>query len=145
MKLVLIFILLMTATAMLWFRFAPTSPEAWHVDPTTAKDPGTSGALVEARFAAQPKAVVDAFETVAESTARTRRIAGDPASGFLTYVSRSLVWGFPDYTSIKVVPSDGDGTRVVLYARQRFGGYDHGVNQSRVDDWLAQVEARLGS
>lgn len=145
MKLFAIAVLLLVGGAMLWVRLAPTSPEAWHVDPSNAADPGRLGVLEEVKFAAPPEAVMSAIEAVAANTPRTKRIAGDPGDGFVTYVSRSLIWGFPDYVTIKADAIDGDATQLVILSRLRFGGYDQGVNAERVKDWLAQVEALLPS
>ena len=52
----------------------------------------------------------------------------------MTYITRSLLWGFPDYTTAQTTPQ---GTR--LYARQRFGSNDWGVNAARLRDWLAKL------
>ena len=56
----------------------------------------------------------------------------------MTYVTRSALWGFPDYTSVKVVP-DGAGSVVTIFARARFGESDIGVNRARVERWLSQL------
>lgn len=69
-----------------------------------------------------------------EATPRTTRLAGQPEDGTVTYVTRSLIWGFPDVTTIW-----RDNDRITLHARQRFGLYDFGVNAKRVDAWLASL------
>ncbi len=50
--------------------------------------------------------------------------------------------GYPDYTTATAV-AGADGTRLVIYARQRFGSGDWGVNRARVEDWVARVQAAL--
>ena len=46
--------------------------------------------------------------------------------------------GFPDFTTVSMVASL-DGAQPVLFARQRFGEGDQGVNRARVEGWLAQL------
>ena len=59
---------------------------------------------------------------------------------------RSRVWGFPDYVSVRVLPGDAEGTSTLaILSRLRFGRSDVGVNAARMQTWLAEVGARLGS
>ena len=55
----------------------------------------------------------------------------------LTYITRSAAIGFPDYTTARQ-----DGDQLVIWARQRFGRSDFGVNRRRVDGWLDALQAR---
>ena len=76
-------------------------------------------AMLPALRLAQPPAEVAArLEAIALATPRTVRVAGEGL--WVTYVTRSALWGFPDYTSVKVVP-DGAGSVVTIFARARFG------------------------
>ena len=52
----------------------------------------------------------------------------------MTFETRSLRLGFPDYTTITI--QDG---LLVVYGRLRFGKADMGVNKTRVTEWLAAV------
>ena len=54
--------------------------------------------------------------------------------GRITWITRSLLWGFPDYTTAEV-RADG----LYLFARLRFGGGDNGVNAARLRNWLARL------
>ena len=56
--------------------------------------------------------------------------------GRITWVTRSALWGFPDYTTAEVTPTDG-GRSSTIFARPRFGSSDMGVNAARLEDWLA--------
>ncbi len=53
--------------------------------------------------------------------------------GAVTYIARTLFWGFPDYNTIWI-----EGDDLVIYARLRFGRGDWGVNGARVSKWLRQ-------
>lgn len=68
------------------------------------------------------------------TTPRTLRLAGSVAEGRITWETRSLFWGFPDYATAEVRP---DG--LYNYARLRFGSSDFGVNAARLQDWLSRL------
>ena len=46
----------------------------------------------------------------------------------ITYVTRSALWGFPDYTTAIAQPDDRGGTYLILHGRARYGASDLGVN-----------------
>ena len=129
-----------------YIRIAPSDVTVWHVDPT-APALGTTGgsALVRADgdlqspvFPETPEALLARLDAVAMGTPRTRQFAGSVADGRITYLSRSLFFGFPDYISVTTVPAEG-GAQVVAYGRLRFGSSDMGVNAERLESWLGQL------
>ncbi len=132
-----------------YIRLAPSNPEVWHIDPTDPdlrpgdgrfllRDGGDAPSPV---FDAAPETVMARLAEIADATARTRVLAGDPGQAHMTFVTRSRLMAFPDYTSVKAV-ADGQGqTKLVVYARLRFGQRDFGVNRARVEDWVAQLQA----
>lgn len=123
------------AAAALWVRLAPTDPARWHTDPllgTTARN-----AFAVTVFDPRPAAAaLAALDGVALASPRTRRVAGSVAEGRITWITRSALWGFPDFTTAAAVP-DGQGTLLAIFARSRFGVADWGVNGRRVTGWLA--------
>jgi hypothetical protein len=133
-----------------WVRLAPSDPARWHVDPVGAAQPGAGGwkagpAPADSEgpvLAATPSEVLTALDAVAGDTPRTRRLAGSPEEGRITYVTRSRFWGFPDYTTVAATPV-ADGTQLTVLARLRFGGSDMGVNRARAEDWITRVAERL--
>lgn len=134
------------AGVMVWVRMAPSDVALWHSDPVTAQpaDCAVRAGAGDARAACilpgTPAEVLARLDAVALATPRTQRLAGSPAEGRITWVTRSAVWGFPDYTTA-AARAEGDGTRLDLHARLRFGQSDLGVNAARLGDWLT----RLGS
>lgn len=136
---------------MAYIRLAPSDPARWHIDlvndrPTemrfTLLPPGDDLVMAERSFA-----WVDAYATsheagqmlarladVAAETPRTTLLAGSVADGHITWITRSLVFGFPDYTTAQITPSG-----LTIYARERFGRYDFGVNAARLRDWTAKL------
>ena len=100
----------------LWVRLAPASLEKWHVDPRAVDPPGNSGYLTQMSYGDAAQTVLQRLNAIALATPRTRLLAGDVSAGRITYVTRTLVWGFPDYTTVSV---DGlrEVSRLTLYGR----------------------------
>ena len=129
-----------------WVRLAPSDPARWHVDPLSVTARGArnsfllrdgAGADGPALRLNLPQAEVAArLAAIAAAAPRTQVLAGQ--GDFVTWVTRSALWGFPDYTSIRISP-DGAGSSVAVFARARFGDSDLGVNRARVEDWLRQL------
>nr|WP_275982246.1 DUF1499 domain-containing protein [Frigidibacter sp. ROC022] len=83
----------------------------------TPADPGAEMARLDARIRATP---------------RTRVLAGSPAEGRVSYVTRSLLWGFPDITDLWL-----EGAALHLRGHAVYGRSDLGVNRRRIETWLA--------
>lgn len=131
---ILIALLILLAGLMLYVRLAPTSVERWHTGPTATEpfDRQDAGGFTAARRITAPAAdVLAAFEQRALATPRTRLLAGSVAEGLLTFQTRSLFWGFPDYTTVTVADD-----LLIVHGRLRFGQSDLGVNKARVLAWL---------
>ncbi len=133
-------VLAVVATFAAYVRFAPSDPALWHVSPRAE---GPLGEVVAGRASAtlrlplgggDPRALLARLDATALATPRTRRLAGSVDEGRITWVSRSLLWGFPDYTTAEM---QADG--LYIFARLRFGGGDSGVNAARLRDWLSQL------
>lgn len=123
-------------------RLIPSDPARWNVDPSKVYVwdngggwnevvPQTSGAVLRIPAADGLLARLDA---IAMATPRTTRLAGSVAEGRITWITRSALWGFPDYTTAESLP---DG--VYIHARLRFGKSDLGVNAARLRDWQSKL------
>lgn len=122
---------------MAYVRLAPSDPARWHVDPGLS--PAEQGAQARLTLpGTTPAAVLDRLDAIATATPRTKRLAGSPAEGRITWITRSAVFGFPDYTTA-AARAEGGATLLVLRARQRFGLRDMGVNAARLRDWTGQI------
>lgn len=152
MAMILLLVLLALALLLAWVRFAPSEPGRWHVDPLEAQSPGEGGWLVRPEggqavapvWPVTPGDLLERLDAVAMETPRTERLAGGPGSGRITYVTRSRLFGFPDYTTVAALPADGGATLAIL-ARLRFGRGDMGVNRARVEGWLAELDRRIAA
>ena len=120
-----------------YVRLAPSDPARWHVMPEAAGPAGevqSGEGWASLRLAGDGADLLARLDAVAMATPRTTRLAGSVAEGRITWVTRSALWGFPDYTTAEA-GSDG----VAVMARLRFGGSDLGVNAARLRDWLARL------
>lgn len=134
-------VLVLFVVGAAWVRLAPTDPAAWHVDPATATPPETPNFhLIQGAdapyFDKTPAALAAEVNRIALATPRTRVLAGN--EGWVTYVTRSKWLGFPDYTSVRIMP-DATGAKLAIFARARFGQSDFGVNKARAEAWLAAL------
>lgn len=125
-----------------YVRLAPSDPTLWHVDPrdgVVGMGAATVGVDAPVLFAQDPGDLLARLDAVAMATPRTVRLAGSVSDGRITYVTRSALIGFPDYTSVAVAPVEGGGAQLFMYARLRFGRSDLGVNAARLAEWRAQL------
>ncbi len=140
MKTALILLCLLVAAGAAWVRLAPSDPARWHVDPAgAAPGPGRYVAGPAGDRPALPGGAdtLERLAALAEATPRTRLLAGSVAEGRITWITRSRLWGFPDYTTAALCGPDG--AEVCIHARLRFGRDDLGVNRARVEGWLAAL------
>lgn len=144
-------LLLLPIALLLYIRLSPMSAERWHVDPLVAERPTTPNAYLlrddggdapALILQASPARVAESLEQILANTPRVTRLAGSASQGWVTYVQRSRIMGYPDAISIRLTPV-GDGTRVDIFSRSRFGYGDGGVNAARVTRWMTRLEAAL--
>ena len=114
-----------------YIRLAPSDVARWHVAVEGSEDRDMAGgALRIVEGGSEKLAQIDAAMRALE---RTRVLAGSVAEGRITYVTRSRLMGFPDYTTVEL-----RGDQVAIYARLRFGRSDLGVNMARLDGVLGR-------
>ncbi|MDP5216068.1 DUF1499 domain-containing protein [Ruegeria sp. 2205SS24-7] len=129
----LIWVLLIAVVVVLgYIRLAPSEVTEWHVAPVGDSDADTRGSVLRV-LQAGPEALKQ-FDEVARADPGTRVLAGSLDQGMITYITRSKVFGFPDYTT-----AQQQGEILRIYARLRFGRSDLGVNRARVEAWIAQM------
>ena len=129
-----------------YIRLAPSDPALWHISPVTTAAAGQgscldaittqpNGARVACLSPDTPESLLAELDATALATPRTTRLAGTPQSGRITWITRTALMGYPDHTTAEATQTP-TGTRLDLYARQRFGGADFGVNTARLRAWL---------
>ncbi len=136
-------LIVLALCGLAWVRLAPSDPARWHVNPMTARDPGSPnfariapGTLVTPEDPATLAARIDAALL---AMPRVTRLAGEPKGGFVTYVARSRLLGFPDYITVRTLAADRGATFAAL-SRARFGRSDFGVNDARLAALRAALE-----
>jgi len=122
--------LAITVIAILAFvRLAPSEPMRWHQMPGSITDRDLEGGAMR-----RAEGDLGALDSIIRDTPRTRVLAGTVEQGMVTYVTRSRIIGFPDYTTVRQ-----DGDMLEIYGRLRFGRSDMGVNAARIDRWLGRL------
>ncbi|MDF1708206.1 MAG: DUF1499 domain-containing protein [Paracoccaceae bacterium] len=118
----------------LWVRLAPSDPARWHVSIGDAGNRDFAGAAI--RTVPASPGDMARLDRIIRATPRTTLLAGSPESGMVTYITRSRLWGFPDFTTVEARPG-----AIVIHGRLRFGSSDMGVNRARVEGWVAALAA----
>ncbi len=123
----------------IYVRVASVDAADWHVDPEEVTPPATPNFVLLAgstavQIDAEPSVVAERIDAVAEAEGAVV-LAGTTDEGFVTFVVRSRIMGYPDFISLRLVAQDG-GTRLHIFSRSRYGQSDLGVNAARVQRWL---------
>ena len=132
---ILIWLIVIAVLALLvYVRLAPSDPERWHQQiKATANETRTDGAI---RVISAQADTLTKIDRLMLGLPRTQTLAGSVKEGRITYVTRSALMGFPDYTTI-----EQDGDRIKISARQRFGKSDLGVNAKRLEGLINTLNA----
>lgn len=128
MKYVWIFLAIVLALAI-YVRVAPSSPDKWHV--AANFDSNSDGENSARRIVRAGPDGLTRLNDIALSTERTTVLAGSLEDGLITYVTRSKLLSYPDYTTVEKV-----GDTLKINARSRFGKKDFGVNAKRIEAWI---------
>ncbi|WP_316013085.1 DUF1499 domain-containing protein [Roseobacter sp. HKCCA0434] len=135
-------------------------PAVWHADPLSAPTPTTPNSFrmvpviegydpvtterIDAEspiYDANPALISQAFDDYVRRQPRTERIAGQPETGWMTYVQQSEVMRFSDYISVKFIDLGRGQSTVAIFSRSRMGHSDMGVNEQRVRNWLEPLSS----
>mgnify|MGYP001819684100 CR=1 FL=1 len=132
--------------AIIAARFIPVDNEQFHEDPAEPDARISEVRLIgrEApRYPADAETVLETFADIATSDWTVGLVEGSIDEGMMTFVARSLVFGFRDYITVKATDEAG-GAKLSVFARPRINGYDWGMNAKRLDRWLGELEQTLG-
>lgn len=134
MKKMVVWVLVGAVVALgVYIRLASSDSAQWHIPLTATADTDMQGGVI--RIVETGPEGLARLDDIAQATPRTTVLAGSVDEGMITYITRSKVIGFPDYTTVQ---QDSDTLRI--HARLRFGRSDFGVNRNRVDEWLAALQ-----
>lgn len=124
-----------------YIRLAPSDPARWHVDLAQGGLPANAHVFcirADNRFGpiqGDPKALLARLDAIALATPRTERLAGSAEEGRITWITRSALMGYPDYTTAQVM----EGPGLCVAGRQRFGREDLDVNAARIGGWMQEL------
>lgn len=127
-------LMLLLGGVQAWIRLSPLPPARLTARPGPMEPgvhPMTGGVKVVRPLAELPPNALAKLEAIAAATPRTERRGDDPAA----FVTRSLLWGFPDIALIW-----SDGVNLHVHSHLVFGQGDLGVNAARVARWFAALE-----
>jgi hypothetical protein len=114
----------------------PATPNTALAAPAGFKPPPDT---VTHRYDVPPDTLYAAINAVAVAEPRTfPQVHYDPERQ-AHYVVRSALWNFPDLVAVQVNP---DST-LIIWSRSVYGESDLGVNKKRIDEWLANIDARV--
>ncbi|MFK7764936.1 MAG: DUF1499 domain-containing protein [Roseobacter sp.] len=125
--------LVVLLAGLFYVRLAPNDPDKWHTAIQSDVDRDLPGGAVRV-MAAEPDTLTRA-DVYMRSLPRTHVIAGSVDTGRITYITRSAVFGFPDYTTVEY-----QNGQLRAFARLRFGRSDLGVNSERLQGLRAALE-----
>lgn len=142
LQIVLALIAVLVVLGDAYVRLAPLPSDRFHrqTAPQAAGDYPSKGGIVAVRDVSDPKAQMVALDKIIRASARTRVLNGSVATGHISYVTRSALWGFPDITNLYVGKDTqaGSGT-LTISGHLVFGAFDLGVNAARIKGWLDEA------
>ena len=140
-------VLILIAGFLAYVRLAPVDVDKWHNPQLPVMGPGEYPGV--GRFVGQyvqegdGRYALARLHAVALATPHTQVIAGSPDAGKITYMTRSKVIGFPDFSTVTLTPLPGTGKSTLqLFGRLRFGKADFGVNEARIKDWADRADLK---
>jgi hypothetical protein len=133
MRMFLYLLLSLVVAFVAYVRLAPSDPSRWHISIPNEGDIDLAGGAV--RIVPNNPDVFERLIKLMSKLPRTAVLAGTVEEGHLTYITRSKLMGYPDYTTIE----RSDET-IKIFARLRFGKSDLGVNAARLEQLKAVLE-----
>ncbi len=84
------------------------------------------------------------WEEVVTASPRTRVLGVNETELVIHAEQRSRLMRFVDTIVVRVLPRDDGSSSFAAYSRSELGHGDMGVNQARLEDWIARIEAAAG-
>lgn len=85
------------------------------------------------------------WEQVIATSPRTRLLEIDETTLLIHAEQRSRLLRFVDTIVIHVLPAGDGHSTFATYSRSELGYSDMGVNEARLEDWIARLETAAGS
>lgn len=133
MKMLIWLLVILVLAMFAYVRLAPADVTRWHIPVSAESDRDFAAGAV--RVIEGDASVLAKVDAAARALPRRQVLAGSVDEGRITYVTRSKVVGFPDYTTVEL-----EGGTVRMLARLRFGRSDLGVNAARLQKLVAAAQ-----
>jgi len=135
----ILFGLIVVALAVSAFaRLGAIAQDQWHVALDFDDTQTLAGGYKTVVVVKGPVADVQSrFIEIATQTPRTTILA--QTEDLVSFVTRSVVFGFPDITTASFEAVE-DGVKVRIFGRLKIGKSDVGVNKARVQSWVKQLQ-----
>lgn len=129
---------------LVWVRVAPNDITKWHLDPSVEYTSGKPNYFQQDyTLDTTIDDLVAKWQTPERGSEKLSILAGDLKDGFVTYMVRTPMVGFPDYVSIKITAIDSTTTSLKVLSRSRYGASDLGLNKKRVTAWIITLRDAL--
>jgi uncharacterized protein (DUF1499 family) len=126
-------LIVLVIICLAYVRLAPSPAKQFHVSITATENTNKKGRAI--RIVPNSAGAMKTLNNVLSAIPRTTLLAGSEAEGHVTYVTRSKVFGFPDYTTLE----QSDDV-IKMYGRLRFGRKDMGVNAARLGKLIGALD-----
>lgn len=83
------------------------------------------------------------YEIVSEKPRTVQMQVDNGAVNQVDYVQRTELMQYPDWITVRFIELDDRQSTLAIYSRSVYGESDLGVNQERIDGWLAEMDALL--
>ncbi len=83
------------------------------------------------------------FEIVAQEPRTTQMAVDNGNVNQVDYVQRSELMQYPDWITVRFIDLEDRKSTLAIYSRSVYGESDLGVNQERIDAWLAKLPSAL--
>ncbi|MBT4687691.1 MAG: DUF1499 domain-containing protein [Rhodospirillaceae bacterium] len=96
--------------------------------------------MISPVFAISAIALKDRWMTMLADQPRITAGAKDGPGLQYDFVQRSKLMRFPDSITVRFIPLDESRSTLAIYSRSHYGRSDFGVNEARIQVWLAALE-----
>jgi len=144
LKIIILGLLGLFVAFAVYVRVAPTNVEVWHNPKLPVMGDGQYLSAVsfisQSTLERNATITLSRLDGIIRKTQRTTVLAGAVDVGKITYVTRSRVMGFPDYTTVTLSSSAPfEKSSLQVFGRLRFGQSDIGMNRARIEGWLTAL------
>ncbi|WP_417519579.1 DUF1499 domain-containing protein [Minwuia sp.] len=92
-------------------------------------------------FAETPDSLMNRFRAIALAQPRVAEKTGEATGNQTVFVAKSRIFRFPDVIDVRTLDAGEGRSTLAIYSRAKIGIRDFGVNEKRINDWVARLKA----